>query len=97
MYFILPLVLVNLTTFQWIFLVKCFLPLYSEPEEGAKEKIVHSQGDTLLVGSCALPLAVCLESCTPLSHRHIVSNNPPKTDLKYNAFELQNYFLFSSG
>lgn len=65
-YFILSLVYINLATFQLILLVKCLQPFHSKPEEGAKENMFHSYGDMSLVDSCALPLAVCLENCTPL-------------------------------
>lgn len=88
---------INLTMFQWIILlVKCLLLLHSKPLEDAKENLFHSYGDTLLVDSCALPLAVCLENCTSLLPGCILSTRVYGLNRKLtsNTTHFDNIFVF---
>lgn len=63
----------NLPMFQWILSAKGLLPFHPSTEEGANERTCDSYGDILLVDSCTLPLAVCLEIFTPLLPGYILS------------------------
>lgn len=79
----------NLPMFQWILSAKGRLPFHPSTEEGANERTCDSYGDILLVDSCTLPLAVCLEIFTPLLPGCILSLKSVRltssTDSKHNA------------
>lgn len=71
---ILSLLSMDLLISECILSVKWLLPLHSSTEEGAREKALESFGDILLVNSCVLPLAGCLDPPPSLSWVYSVAS-----------------------
>lgn len=87
---ILSVVHTNSPMFQWILTAKGLLPFHSSTEGGANERKFDSHGDILLVDSCTLPFAVCLEMfSSSFAWMYVVAYSlrlQSETDSKYNAF-----------